>query len=141
VGMDANKRFADSLPQQVIPGQGKLTIPKVEVDRTRIQPYVVALNLGGTITTPIVGCVPVPHKVNIDERTRHLRFIHDGVCTINAPPPMGNILWTWQQPQAGSRFSISPSDEVPFDDLFFEFNVLYLEVTPGTGARIIIYGW
>ena len=139
--MDANKRFAAPLPQEHIPGQGKLTIPKVELDRTRVQPYVINLNLGGTVTTPIAGCVPVPHKITLDMRTRHLRFVHEGIATVAAPPPMGDLFWTWQQPQPGSRGVLHPGDEIPFNDLFFAFNVLYLEVTVGSAARILLYGW
>ena len=134
--MDENKRFAAPLPQEQIPGQGKLTIPKVELDRTRVQPYVISLNLGIG-----VGLVPVPHKVTLDERTRHLRFIHKGIATVAAPPPVGNLLWTWQQPQPGSRGILDPGDEIVFNDLFFEFNTLYLEVTTGSSARVLIYGW
>lgn len=141
-----NERFAAPIPQEKIPGQGKLTIPRVEVDRTRIQPYVIDINLGGTNVAPIANLVPSPYKANIDWRTRHLRIINDGAATIVGPPPTGDLFWTWGQPQPGSRGVLHPGDEILYDDLFFEFPTLYLEIADpavvgATGVHLLIYGW
>ena len=134
-------RFADPLHQEEIKGQGKIAVPQIEAIRTRIQPYVIEWNLAGTLAAPIAGFTPSPQETKLDDRTRHLRFVHDGAATIAGAPPADDIFWTWGQAQGGSRGMLHPGDERLFDDLFLEYLTLFISITTGTSAHVFIYGW